>query len=43
VMTCGVLSQHLRMETRGLALMFVLMVWLRESTVRSRPPDLIKL
>jgi hypothetical protein len=43
VMTCGVLSQHLRMETRGLALIFVLMVWLRESTVRSRLPDLIKL
>jgi hypothetical protein len=43
VMTCGVLSQGLFMETRGLALSFVLLVWLRESTVRSRPPDLIKL
>jgi hypothetical protein len=43
VMTCGVLSQHLRIETRGLALTFVLMVWLRESTVRSRRSDLIAL
>jgi hypothetical protein len=43
VMTCGVLSQDLFMETRGLALSFVLLVWLRESTVRSRPADLIAL
>jgi hypothetical protein len=43
VMTCGVLSQDLRMETRGLALTLVLMVWLRESTVRPRRPDLIAL
>jgi len=43
VMTCGVLSQHLRMETRGLASTFVLMVWIRESTVRSQGPDLIAL
>lgn len=43
VATCGVLSQDLFMETRGLALSFVLLVWLRESTVRSRPADLIAL
>jgi len=43
VATSGVLSQDLFMETRGLALSFVLLVWLRESTVRSRPVDLIAL
>ena len=32
VMTCGVLSQGLVMETRGLGLTFVLVVWLREGT-----------
>jgi hypothetical protein len=34
VMTCGVLSKGLFMETRGLALNFLLTVWLRESTAR---------
>ena len=42
-MTCGVLSQGLRMETRRLALTFILMVWPRESTVRTRRSDLITL
>ena len=35
VMTCGVLSKNLVMETRGLAWEFVLHVWLRETTIRS--------
>jgi len=35
VMTCGVLSKDLVMETRGLGLAFVLLVWLRESTCRA--------
>jgi hypothetical protein len=43
VMTCGVLSNELCMETRGLALSFLLLVWLRESTVRAQRPDLISL
>jgi hypothetical protein len=34
VMTCGVLSQNLSMETRGLGFDFLLLVWLRESTWR---------
>jgi hypothetical protein len=34
VSTCGVLSQELAMETRGLAFECVLMVWQRESTCR---------
>ena len=34
VMTCGVLSKDLVLETRGLALNFVLLVWLREGTWR---------
>lgn len=43
VMTCGVLCQGLRMETRGLALTFILTVWPREITVRTRRSDLISL
>ena len=35
VSTCGVLSKYLVMETQGLALRFVLLVWLRESTCRT--------
>jgi len=35
VMTCGLLSRELLMETRGLGLDFVLLVWLRESTRRN--------
>jgi len=43
VMTCGVLSKDLVMETRGLAFDFVLLVWPRESTcrtLRNTPHDL---
>jgi hypothetical protein len=43
VMTCGVLSKDLYMETRGLGLQFVLLVWPRESTVRTPRSDLIAL
>jgi len=32
VMTCGVLSRDLAIETRGLGFDFVLLVWLRENT-----------
>ena len=35
VMTCGVLSKNLVMETRGLGLEFALLVWPRESTLRA--------
>jgi hypothetical protein len=35
VMTCGLLSRDLLMETRGLGLDFLLLVWLRESTRRN--------
>jgi hypothetical protein len=35
VMTCGLLSLDLTMETRGLALDFILLVWLREGTQRA--------
>src|SRR6266481_10147401 len=34
VATCGVLSRGLVIETRGLGLTFVLLVWPRENTVR---------
>jgi hypothetical protein len=34
VATCGILAKDLFMETRGLGLSFVLLVWPRESTVR---------
>ena len=34
VMACGILSRDLVMETRGLGLDFLLLVWLRESTRR---------
>lgn len=37
VSTCGVLSKNLAMETRGLALEFLLLVWPREGTFRIRP------
>jgi hypothetical protein len=40
-MTCGVLSRDLCMETRGLAMQFVLLVWPRESTVRVQYVDSI--
>lgn len=36
VITCGVLSKDLCMETRGLALSFVLHVWLRDSTAHAQ-------
>jgi len=36
VMTCGVWSQDLVMETRGLGLTFILLVWPREGTWRVR-------
>lgn len=36
VMTCGLLSQGLAMETRGLVGTFVLLVWTRESSCRTR-------
>jgi len=37
VMTCGVLSTGLAIETRGLAFPVTLLVWPRESTCRARP------
>ena len=40
VVTCGVLSSDLVMETSGLALEFVLMVWPRETTFRTRSATL---
>jgi hypothetical protein len=43
VMTCGVLSRDVFMETRGLALQFVLLVWPRETTVRAQRVDLVSL
>jgi hypothetical protein len=42
VVTCGVLARDLVMETRGLALSFVLLVWLRESTCRSQRTHFIQ-
>ena len=36
VMTCGLLSLNLTTETRGLAVDFILLVWLREGTQRAR-------
>jgi hypothetical protein len=36
VMTCGILSRDLLMETRGLSLNFLLLIWLRESTRRGQ-------
>jgi hypothetical protein len=36
VVTCGVLSQGLAMETRGLAFDFLLLVWPREGTFLAR-------
>jgi hypothetical protein len=35
LMTCGILSKDLVMETRGLGFGFVLLVWPRESTCRA--------
>lgn len=35
VMTCGVLSKQLSMETRGLGGEFILQVWPRETTIRA--------
>jgi len=32
VMTCGILSRGLAMQTRGLGLTFILMIWLRQGT-----------
>ena len=37
VMTCGVLSRDLILQTRGLGLQFVLLIWLREGTWRVLP------
>lgn len=37
VMTCGVLSKGLIMETRGLGLSFILLVWPRDTTCRRMP------
>ena len=37
VMTCGVLSQGLIMETRGVGLSFVLLVWPRDTSCRRLP------
>ncbi len=37
VLTCGVLSQDLAVQTRGLAFPITLLVWLRESTCRTKP------
>lgn len=39
VVTCGVLSKGLVMETRGLTLEFVLMLWPREGTFRAHSPN----
>jgi len=39
LMTCGILSKDLVMETRGLGFAFVLLVWPRESTFRT-PQDI---
>ena len=36
VMTCGLLSKGLLMETRGIGLNFILLVWPREGTWRVR-------
>lgn len=36
VMTCGLLSRDILVETRGLVGAFVLLVWPRESTCRTR-------
>ena len=36
VSTCGVLSRNLIMETRGLAIQMVLLVWPRDGTYRKR-------
>ena len=33
-MTCGVLSRGLVLETRGIGINFILLVWLREGTWR---------
>lgn len=33
-MTCGVLAKELIMETRGLSLLVILLVWPREGTCR---------
>ena len=41
--TCGVLSKDLKMETRGLGLGLILMVWLRETTVRKRSSAFVTL
>lgn len=39
VMTCGVLSRDLILQTRGLGLQFVLLIWLREGTWRVLPGE----
>ena len=43
VMTCGVLSKELVMETRGIGLNFVLLVWPREGTWRVQKSVLTQL
>jgi hypothetical protein len=42
-MTCGVLCQGLVLQTRGLGLTFVLLVWPREGTWRSLRPVVTQL
>jgi hypothetical protein len=37
VMTCGLLSQNVMMETRGLGFDFLLLVWLRDGTWHATP------
>jgi hypothetical protein len=39
VATCGVLSKDLILETRGLALEFLLLVWPREGTFQARSAE----
>ena len=43
VMTCGVLSKGLVMETRGIGLNFILLVWPREGTWRAQKSVLTQL
>ena len=43
VMTCGILSKGLVMETRGIGLNFVLLVWPREGTWRIQKSILTQL
>lgn len=40
VMTSGILSRDLRMQTRGLGFPFALLIWLRENTCRVKEPSI---